>query len=545
MKTWNEACTHFVIEEIVRQGVRTFFVAPGSRSSPLVLAASQHPLIHIETHFDERGLGFLALGHSKATQLPVAIITTSGSAVANLLPALVEAHQSSVPLITLTADRPFELINNGANQAIAQSAIFKDFVCEQIEIPESSSKTVLESLLSRVGFAIHKCKTMKKPIHMNWHFQEPLSPIDQNENITLSESLLKWKEQSQPWTLFSHSVNIQSLRGIICAGGFLSHPEQNVILKIAEKLKMPILWDVQNTFRFQVHHLSIPHYDLIFDKLQPEADLILHFGSSLTSKRLNHWIEKSNAQYIRIYPEVENRDFLNKQKILLNITYQQFLENAPQVIHSSLLLEVFQTEVQKVDKLIESEFQNLSEMSLPYHVLNHTKDCNLFIGSSMPIRDLERFGRTGNVRIYSNRGASGIDGNIATAVGIAQSTQIQTLAFVGDLTLLYDLNSLAMVQPLTNPFKILVVNNQGGGIFSFLPISKIQESTFEKYFKTPHSLKFKDAASFFGLKYFKLETVADLKEALSFNGHCLMELSSDSAENVKAHRSLTQKYLSL
>lgn len=542
-RTWNEFSTKCVVEELVRQGVTQFFIAPGSRSSPLVLAASENPKVTIQTHFDERGLGFLALGHAKVLQSPVAIITTSGSAVANLLPALVEAHQSHTPLIVLTADRPFELLDNGANQAISQTQIFKDYVCQQISIPESSPKTSIEGLMSKMGFGVYKSKTQKKPLHVNWHFQEPLSPAGRDEKVVVPPSLLKWLNSQSSWTQFAEKISFDSQKGVICAGGFLSHPEQNTILKIAEKLQMPILWDVQNTFRFQVHHLSIPFYDLILDKIQPEADVILHFGGSLTSKRLNSWIEKSRAKYIRIHPELANQDFLNKNKTYILSSYESFLNQMPAQKEVSQLLRVFQEEVKALDNVLQNEFSDLNEMTLPYHLLKETKDCNLFVGSSMPIRDLERFGKTGNVRIFSNRGASGIDGNLATAIGIAQATQIQTLAFVGDLTFLYDLNSLTMVNSLENPFKVIVVNNSGGGIFSFLPISQIQKETFEKYFTTPHDFKFKDCGSFFGMKYFELNSVEDLKSALRYDGHCIMELKSDIDMNVKLHRELTQKYL--
>lgn len=542
------------MEELVRQGVSEVFVAPGSRSTPLVLACEQNPKMTIHTHFDERGLGFFALGHAKKSQKPTLIITTSGTAVANLLPAAVEAYYSQTPLLICTADRPHELIDVGANQAITQKDIFSNFTCDNFTISPVNEKTPIESLLTIASHSVFKTVSQKCPVHINWMFQEPLAPLKSDlSNFKISEPLKKWYLGKAPYTEVlipkSHSPEVdlkflvQSKKILLILGSLIDDIENS--LKIAQKLNAPVLCDVQNPLRFKNFDQNITRCDLLLDIVTFEKpEVILHLGGPLTSKKLNQLIENFDGEYIQVHDFSKRLDFMHKQKKLIHSSIQSF---ATQVLSEDFstdaaYLGLFRKKSDSLEQDLKIEFQDLNEMSLPYLLVSNVQNADFFIGSSMPIRDLERFAGTGkNQTFLFNRGASGIDGNIATAMGMALHTDRKTICVLGDQAFLYDINSLALIRSCKKPFHTVVINNQGGGIFSFLPVAQIDKSTFRKNFTNPHEWNLKSAAEMFHLNYLLVKTPADLLKAIDSSDSTLIEIKTDIDANVHIHRDLTEK----
>lgn len=552
-KTLNDLATSLFVEELARQGVTDAFIAPGSRSTPLVLACENNPKIKTHMHFDERGLGFFALGHSKKTRKPALIITTSGTAVANLLPSVVEAHYSQTPLIVCSADRPFELINVGANQAITQKDIFQNFVAESFQIPPVSEKTPMESLLTLASHSVFKALSENAPIHINWMFQEPLAPLV-TEKLIIPEKIEKWFKGNQPYSkvikpkIMSSDLDLSFLKSakkvLVVFGSLFDHSDRDNLLKLASIMNAPVLCDVQSPVRFTEFPQNILRYDLLMNVVDFETpDVVLHFGGPLTSKTLNKYLENFGGKYIQIQNFSKRLDFMHKSKQILHASLQEFTTAASEKTWTldSKYLSDFKNKSQKLDQTLTSEFKDLNEMSLPYHLVANSKNTEFFVGSSMPIRDLERFAGTGDVEVMFNRGASGIDGNIATAVGSALTSEKKTVCVLGDQAFLYDVNSLALVKNLDKPFHTIVINNQGGGIFSFLPVAQIDKKTFTKNFTHPQEWNLKAAADMFCLKYSLISTPQDLQKVLESSESTLIEIKSDIDKNVKAHRDLTQK----
>jgi 2-succinyl-5-enolpyruvyl-6-hydroxy-3-cyclohexene-1-carboxylate synthase len=555
-KTLNELSTALFVEELSRQGVTDAFIAPGSRSTPLVLACEKNPKIKIHTHFDERGLGFFALGFAKKTLKPTLIITTSGTAVANLLPAVVEAHYSHTPLIVCSADRPFELINVGANQAITQNNIFQNFTCDNFQIPPVSEKTLMESILSLASYTVSRALLQKSPVHVNWMFQEPLVPLKSElDNYTLSPKITKWLSSNQPYTHADHSqkylsdLNLKELTSnkkiLLVFGSLLDQTHSDALLKIASTVNAPVFCDVQNPLRFTEFPQNILRFDLLMDVTQiDQPDLILHIGGPLTSKRLNQLIENFDGEYCQVHDFQTRLDFMHLRKILISASPEDFSLKAQDVkwnTEKSYLESLLQAS-NNLETLLPKEFSDLNEMSLPYHLVANVRSSNIFVGSSMPIRDLERFAGAGGSNEYMfNRGASGIDGNIATAIGGALASELKTICVLGDQAFLYDMNSLALVKQTKAPFHTVVINNQGGGIFSFLPVAQIDKSTFTKNFTHPHEWNLKSAAETFHMKYTMVKSKDDLLTALDSTESSVIEIKTDIDQNVKAHRDLTLK----
>lgn len=554
-KTLNELTTSLFVEELVRQGVRHAFIAPGSRSTPLVLACENNPKMTVHTHFDERGLGFFALGAAKQTSNPTLIVTTSGTAVANLLPAVVEAHYSQTPLIVCSADRPTELINVGANQAITQTDIFQNFTSDSFQIPPVSEKTPLESILSLASHSVFRANSQKSPVHVNWMFQEPLAPlVNDLGSYKIPESIKNWYSSSKPYTetltskTISSDLNLDFLKSakkiLVVMGSLMDSKDKDVLLKISAKLNAPVLCDVQNPLRFTNFPQNILRYDLLMNVVNfDQPEVILHIGGPLTSKTLNKYIENFEGTYVQIQNTSKRLDFMHKSKKLLHASTQEFSSSLSEMNLSTdkAYLEKLKALSEKLEKALIPEFKNLNEMSLPYHLVANAKATDYFVGSSMPIRDLERFAGTGEFTAIFNRGASGIDGNIATAAGSALLSENKTVCLLGDQAFLYDINSLALAKQSQKPFHTIVVNNQGGGIFSFLPVAQIDSKTFTKHFTNPHEWNLEAAAETFSLKYTLVKTPEELINALNATESSVIEVKSDIDQNVKAHRDLTQK----
>lgn len=526
--TLNQVWAELIIEELVRYGVKHVCIAPGSRSTPLTLAASEHQHLSIHTHFDERGLGFLALGIAKASKEAVAVIVTSGTAVANLLPSVAESGLTKEKLILLTADRPVELINCGANQAINQQGIFSSHVCHSLQLPSPSINIPAQWLLSRLDQACFSQQEQGGAIHINCPFPEPFYGKKDNDLVRdYLAPIQEWKEAFSAYiqqpryssvvTVSPQWMKTAQKKGIVIIGK-VTLEEAQAAAKLAQELGWPVLADPQSGY-----YSSWAHYDLWLQntaciELLADVECVLQFGARLVSKRLSVWLDKYQQDYYLIDPHFELLDASCHSHVRYRaditawcqthteslIERDCFFDHAPSLLWSESL-KVASLNALALARSMACHSETLSELSFALTIGQKAELCDWFIGNSLIVRLLDMVGELNQQHTYTNRGASGIDGLIATAVGVQRANQNPLLALVGDTSLLYDLNSLALLKQATQPVVIVVINNDGGGIFDLLPVDEKKKDDF---YRMPHQLEFSHAAAMFGLAYHKPETLS-------------------------------------
>lgn len=557
-----------LIEELVRQGVGLFVLAPGSRSTPLTVAVAENPRARHLMHFDERGGAFAALGFARATGMPTAWITTSGTAVANGLPAVVEADADGVPLILLTADRPPELRETGANQTIRQPGIFGPYVRWQIDLPVPDSAIDPVFVLTTAAQAAHRSRQPAGPVHINCMFREPLTPEgDRLEAARTHPELSDWLTGDRPYTRYPTSTPKISKGEIKAISARLEGVERGLLIfgksddpdvaeaaeRLAAALGWPLLPDVASGARLG-GNASAAFYDLVLgsscfrEQNTPEA--VVHLGGKVTSKRLQQYLVESRpTDYIVVRPDAARYDPTHLVSDRIQSDVVQFCNAlcAEYVLSSrpSTWMQMWESASGAAERAVEKALSEdgLSEPGVARAISRLTPEgCGLVVASSMPIRDVDAFAVADGptLRVTANRGASGIDGTVATAAGFAKGLGRPTTLLIGDLALLHDLNSLALLRD-GPPVTVVVINNDGGGIFNFLPISG-QEGLFEPYFGTPHGLGFEKAAQMFGLGYDQpgsmVEFVSAYARATDGEASTVIEVRTNREGNVVLHRKL-------
>ena len=552
--TFNHVWSSLLLEELHRLGVRDIALASGSRSAPLTMAAAAHPGFRRHLHFDERGLGFMALGLAKGSGRPVAVIMTSGTAVANLWPAVAEAQLTGVPLIILSADRPPELIDNGANQAIDQQGVFGRYPVYQQNPPSPTPSIPAAFVLSSVDQALAKQALTPGPVHFNCMYPEPLYPgeayLDFSDYLA---PLGDWLHSCEPWSPWlqceqhcPHQPDwdeLQGKRGVIIAGRIQDPVEAQRVVQLAERLGWPLLADLQSQIRFDSRNLI--HMDLAlqnsgFVTELARAEVLLQFGARLISKRLGQFIKQHPWQdYWLVDPQPARLDPDYRLRRRLVCTPRAFATAHP-VNHRHLPWHRLAERQQGISQQVRSACDRFSELGV-CHRLNRLIQGQLFVGNSMPARLMDMLGETGTgpSRVMTNRGASGIDGLIATAFGFSLSRDEPTTLLLGDLSALHDLNSLALLGKGSRPLVVILLNNDGGSIFRMLPVPT-RDSLLETYYCLPHGLHFEHAAAMFGLNYRAPTTLdefeRDYATALK-TGATLIEIkvpSNEVAEDLKA-----------
>lgn len=551
--TFNHVWSSLLLEELFRLGVRDIALAPGSRSAPLTMAAAAHQGFRRHLHFDERGLGFMALGLAKGSNRPVAVIMTSGTAVANLWPAVAEAQLTGVPLIILSADRPHELIDNGANQAIDQQGIFGHYPVYQQNLPSPTPTIPAAFVLSSVDQALAKQALTPGVVHFNCMYPEPLYPGEHYQDFSdYLAPLGDWLGSHKPWSPWQQSAptcppqaeweSFRQQRGIIVAGRITDPEQAQVVAELAEQLGWPLLADLQSQIRFDSRNLI--HMDMALN--DPEfvaelgrAEVLLQFGARLVSKRLGQFIKHHSWQdYWLVDPQPARLDPDYRLRNRLLCSASAFAAAHPVTPRAPWhrLAELQHNASQQIAAACEG----FSELGVCHH-LNRLIEGQLFVGNSMPARLMDMLGDTGKgpSRVMTNRGASGIDGLIATAYGFAQSSDQPTTLLLGDLSALHDLNSLALLGKASRPLVVILLNNDGGSIFRMLPVPT-EGALLESYYRLPHGLGFEHAAAMFGLAYRAPTTLAeferDYRAALQ-HGVTLIEIrvpSEQVADDLKA-----------
>lgn len=562
-----EALTAYMasfVDELAQNKVRHAVVSPGSRSTPISLLLAEHPNIEVHINVDERSAAFFALGLAKALREPVAIICTSGTAAANYYPAIVEAYYARIPLIVMTADRPHELRDVGAPQAIDQIDLYGKHVKWSVEMALPEESADMTNYVRTIGARAVAIASNQPsgPVHLNFPIREPLLPfLDQVEKYRdhqISpkvdiEKGIRILSQSQFEALAS--MLSEAKRGIIVVGELQDREIRQAIIALAKKLAFPILADPLSLLRSGDHSQTqtIETYDTFLrDDVAKEVlnpDLVLRFGAMPVSKSLLLFLKKHRqAQHLIVDAGAGWREPAGIASKMIYCEESAFCYGVlEQIDHreNPSWLQLWQS-VNKATKRGLASIRDEAELSEGklFLFLNDLMPMNstLFVGNSMPIRDLDTFFFTNekNITALANRGANGIDGVVSTALGVSTVSE-NTVLVIGDLSFFHDMNGLLAAKLQKQNITILLINNDGGGIFSFLPQASEKEY-FESLFGTPHGLDFSHAAKLYGAKYKNASTWDEFQQVFtqSFSepGLKIIEVQTERESNLVKHREL-------
>jgi 2-succinyl-5-enolpyruvyl-6-hydroxy-3-cyclohexene-1-carboxylate synthase len=597
----NTALASAFAEELARGGLRRAIVSPGSRSTPLAVALWREPGIEVTVILDERSAGFFALGAAQASGEPVALLCTSGTALANYHPAVAEADLAGIPLVVLSADRPPELRGIGAGQVIDQIKTFGEAVRWFCEVgTHDADDTGLLHLRSVACRALARARGEIRPgpVHLNFPLREPLAPIPVEGAVTATDPLALHGREGRPLTAVTR-VDLEptefvldevaghigdAIAGVIIAGRQTDPELREPLAHLARASGFPILAEPTSQMRLGPHDRSyvISTYDTLLREehfakgVVPE--LVLRFGELPTSKPLREWIAASGADQIVVDPTGGWNEPTNMAAAILRVdpteaasgwavrleqqaekersgeggtgdtlpsrTAGRFVQGVSRPAPEAWLAAEAAAQSAMAEALAAEE--EITEPALHAALGRAYRDGELvYTASSMPIRDQETFLASGDadVLFLCNRGANGIDGLISSGIGAAEASGRSTTIVTGELGFLHDLGGLAALRDVSTPVRIVVIDNGGGGIFHFLPQkTALEAEEFERLFGTPRAVSVEKAAALFGLPYTRLESLDDLPTALAA-GTGLIEVRTDRQTNVAAHRRITDRVL--
>lgn len=580
-----------IVETLVRCGMQTAIVCPGSRSTPLTIALARHPAIEAIPVLDERSAAFFALGLALQTGRATAIVCTSGTAGANFFPAVIEAYESRVPLLVLTADRPPELRQCNSGQAIDQLRLFGNYPNWQTEltVPQRDCD-LLRYLRQTIVQAWHCCHAPTAgAVHLNCPFRDPLSPLPEDDRCDSEASgsifanffkdffdrIESFPSRSN---ITGHSAPFGNLdpqpmttaiaqwqthdRGLIIAGVVTStDPDRYTdhVLNLAHSLGWPVLAEglspVRNAVVDPERSPVISTYDLLLrhDRHRQELapSVVIQLGALPTSKVLRQWLSDQDPQRWIVEPSDRNLDPLHGRTHRLYCTIAEITAQpaitpnpSPSKTHfPSTYLTTWQHHDRQtrtaIDRLLASPVTT-TPPSTPPHLIEPQiawflaqilpPKTPLFIANSMPVRDVEYFWPPNDRRIqpWFNRGANGIDGTLSSAIGIAHRNR-PTVMLTGDLALLHDTNGLLAARSLIGSLTIVLIDNNGGGIFEMLPVAQF-DPPFEEFFATPQTVHFDRLCAAYGVDYCPIDSLAALRtqvETLPVSGVRLLHIQTD------------------
>jgi 2-succinyl-5-enolpyruvyl-6-hydroxy-3-cyclohexene-1-carboxylate synthase len=564
----NALWARLVMAEFSRSGARHVVICPGSRSTPLALAAHASGL-DVVVALDERSAAFHALGIAKTTGCAAPVITTSGTAVANLLPAAVEAWASGIPMLLLTADRPPELLECGANQAIPQREMLGRFARWSVDLGCPTDAVDARVVLSTAAEAWNRAHTVPcGAVQVNCPFREPLGMQDHAWNRATLDSVRAWIGSTAPWRAEAcfgggpgllaalRAVTRGSSRGVIVAGALRDESERDAVLILAARLGWPVVADITSGLRGVPTALArvIAHGDLVLRAPNAMAtlapDAVLRVGGALTSKVVAQWIDASRVRPVLVGRHAQRQDPSHTAAFSLDVDLaalaRDLVNSQPEALPAvpSALTDAFVQADLAAAAAISSWMESTDDLSEPWiawWIAQHAPAGVLLAGNSMPVRDLDMHAPVRRDLVaLGQRGASGIDGLIATASGMARSGA-PTTALIGDVSALHDLSSLELLRRTPGRCTLAIVNNDGGGIFHFLPVAQ-QPVPFEALFGTPHGCSFEGAASMFSLPYARVSTrdeaIGALHHAWSQQAPTIVELVTVRADNLGRHRAV-------
>jgi 2-succinyl-5-enolpyruvyl-6-hydroxy-3-cyclohexene-1-carboxylate synthase len=572
----NTALASAMSEELARCGVRQAVISPGSRSTPLALALWREPAIEARVVLDERSAGFVALGSALATRRPAVVLCTSGSAAANLHPAVAEADQAGVPLIVLTADRPPELRGIGAGQTIDQLKLYGDAVRWFCEVgthdADDAGLLHFRSVACR-AFAAARGEPRPGPVHLNVPWREPLAPVRGERGVTAGSPLARDGRGEEPLTAVTPPARGAaarlldrlaeridgSERGVIVAGRQTDSRLAPALAALAASTGYPILPEPTSQLRLGGHDRSrvVWAYDAIA-RARPQSlapELVLRFGDMPTSKPLREWITDDEPDQIVVAthgwnePTHRASEVVRADPAAVAAGLASRLRSpgaAGATIHwTARWLRAGELAAGAIDGALSGA--GPSEPGLHRRLADLYAEGDLvYTASSMPIRDQESFlpSRPTAVRFLCNRGANGIDGLVSSGAGAAIASGRPTWIVTGELGLIHDAAGLAAIAPAPEPVWVIVVNNDGGGIFEFLPQAEaIDREEFEALFATPSGIEPRDLAVAHGLSHRLLESLDELEEAAAA-GTGMIEVRTGRRANVELHRRISERVAS-
>ena len=570
-----------VVDELAKAGVDTAVLAPGSRSTPLTVAFAAHDDVEAVSLLDERSAAFFALGRAKRTGKPVPLVSTSGTALANFHPAVVEANQARVPMVLLTADRPRVLQDSGANQTVDQEKLYGDAVRTYRTLPEPAPDgRTLRSLRTALSRAVGTATgTHPGPVHLNCPFEKPLEPTSVPGDVPdafLDEERDAVEGRDGPWvdvtpggmTLVDTETDrlaaaVEGARRGLLVAGPDSGLGQEVLREFATASGFPVLADPLSGVRFGPHvdsdALVCGGYDSWLGALDPRKsadapDLVVRVGASPTSKPLRHYLRDSDARQVVVDPAGGWRE--------ATFTATDLVTGDPTRLLADISARIGvngdggSPSRDWRDRLaaLEGDYWSLvadddgwfEGAVLCETVANLPDPATLFVSNSMPVRDLDRFGepRDAAVTALGNRGASGIDGISSSALGAGHGTDDPLVLVTGDLAFYHDTNGLLACARAGVDATIVLVNNDGGGIFRVLPIESF-DPPFTDYFRTPHGLDFAPVADLYGLEFVSTATREEFLDAyrasLASPGTQVVEVRVDGEASHRHREALNER----
>ncbi|MEA2297162.1 MAG: 2-succinyl-5-enolpyruvyl-6-hydroxy-3-cyclohexene-carboxylate synthase [Solirubrobacteraceae bacterium] len=533
------------VDELVRCGMTDACTSPGSRNTPLVLALARKPGLRAHSHVDERCAGFFALGLAKASGRPAAVTCTSGTAAANLLPAVIEAHEARVPLIVLTADRPPELRDIGAGQTIDQVKLYGDAVRWFVEVGTHEADPARVRWMRGLACRAYWTALGDRPgpVHLNWPLREPLLPAAPPPPPPPG------RPQGRPWIARPTGARPPAAlelpagaRGVVVAG----RSDRGLAPEIpafAARAGYPLLADPLSGARRGP--AAIAHYDALLrhQAFRPQAEVVIRVGDLPTSKALRAWLaDQDAARQIRVSGDGSWQDPENVVGESLPGDPRAVLAAAAPAAAPAAWLDRWREADDRAGRALEEVLgDDLSEPAVARSVGRWLgPETTLFVAASMPIRDVESFFavRDDGPRVLSNRGANGIDGTISSAFGVAAAAAGPVVVLIGDVALAHDIGGLLAATRLDLSLTVVLLDNGGGGIFDFLRVAG-ERDVFERHVATPTGLDFARAAALYGLAHARVERLADLREELdrarARPGSTLIEVRTDRTENVLLH----------
>lgn len=571
------------IDELVKAGVRHVVFSPGSRSTPLILMAAEHDKLKCWRHIDERSAGFFALGLAKALDEPVALLCSSGTAAANFYPAVVEAYYDRVPLVVLTADRPHELRDMGAPQTIDQHRLYGAHAKWFVDLPlPEESPAALRYVRTIASRAVALTRSVPSgPVHLNFPFREPLIPALKAEATDPLVNARAGTDETEtagaaPVRRVVHGATALSdgdltelldiltghRRGLIVCGPQRDARLASEVAALAQGLGFPILADPLSGVRYGSHDRTwvIDAYDAL---LRDDGfaggyvpDIVLRFGAMPTSKALALYLQRHHlAQHIVVD---EGAGWRDPGHLATRMVYadpvamcQALTRRLPKDLQyadrswgrswchaNSVAHQAIAERVGSFDALFEGRiFSELADLLPP--------DATLYVGNSMPVRDLDSFLRASPVplRCLANRGANGIDGVVSSSLGVSAAAQGPVVLVIGDLSFYHDLGGLLAATLHQLDLTVVLVNNDGGGIFSFLPQSSLTKH-FEPLFGTPHGLHFAPAVKMYGGTFDRIrdwdEFKVSVRKGLELGGLHVVEVPTSRVSNTGMHQEVWQ-----
>jgi 2-succinyl-5-enolpyruvyl-6-hydroxy-3-cyclohexene-1-carboxylate synthase len=565
-----------LVDELARGGVTAACVAPGSRSTPLTVALAAHDDVRVFSHLDERSAAFFALGRARRTGEVTPVVTTSGTAAAELHPAVVEADEARVPFLALTADRPAELRASGANQTVDQEKLYGSSTRFYADLPEPTAEArTLRATRTKVARALAAATgTPAGPVHLNCPFPKPLepTPVEGDVPADLDPLAAEGRPGERPFVrrtagtpalgprdLRSLAGTLDAERGLLVAGP--ADPpglDPEAFAALAAATGFPVLADPLSGLRFGGHVRTTPvvgAYDAYVGSAATDAwpapDVVFRVGASPTSKRLRRYLAATDARQVLVDPAGATREAGFAATDLVTADPSRLAARLAERCSRSVA-PAWAERWERADRLAREVHRTAAEEGRVHEgrvlatVADRAPDpSTVLVSNSMPVRDLDRFGApsTANLTVLGNRGASGIDGVTSTALGAGSATTDPLTLVVGDLAFYHDMNGLLALGRCDVEATVVLVDNDGGGIFHALPVESF-DPPFTAQFKTPHGLDFAPLADLYDLDFrtVALDDLGDAyAESVATPGSDVLRVETDAESSHRTREALRDR----